>query len=370
MTEIGLIGATGIAERAILRPAGARADVRVRAVAASDPVRAKEFASRHEIPVVHNDYQSLLADPEIDTVYISLHNSAHHRWAVRAAVAGKRVIVEKPLCLSDGEVAELAFAAEEAQVFEAVATIGHPWQDTVRGFVHDENYGALRTVETRLTFAVPTPGGYRDHPELGGGIFYDSASYWLQALQATVGLDEPLEVSGSSAFDGPNGVDYEFRATISWPSGTAAVLDCTFGDQHVADHIFTFDQAVIKARNFLRPMAGPLPVNLVILTTTGPRKVISFPATSYYESQLARILGTPNAPDGSTGESGGSSGSSGRGESDGDTAPTPRDSILPSSSDYGASGAPPGSPGDDLVDAGVRVRLMGEIYAAAKGGRG
>jgi len=328
MTEIGLIGATGIAERAILRPAGARADVRVRAVAAGDPVRAKEFASRHEIPVVHEDYQSLLADPEIDTVYISLHNSAHHRWAVRAAVAGKRVIVEKPLCLSGEEVAELEFAAEETQVFEAVATIGHPWQDTVRGFVQDQNYGVLRSVETRLTFAVPAPGGYRDHPDLGGGIFYDSASYWLQALQATVGLDEPLEVSGSSDFDGPNGVDYSFHAAIRWPSGTKAVLNCNFGEQHTADHIFTFDQAVIKARNFLRPMAGPVPVNLVVVPTTGDRKVLAFPATSYYESQLTRILGTP-----------------------------------PDHTEDGAAG-------DDLVAAGARVRLMAEIYAAAKGGRG
>jgi predicted dehydrogenase len=319
MTEIGLIGATGIAERAILRPARARADVRVRAVAASDPVRAKEFASRHEIPVVHEDYAALLADPEIDTVYISLHNSAHHRWAVRAAVAGKRVIVEKPLCLSAEEMAELEFAAENVQVFEAVATAGHPWQDHVRDLVNYEPYGALQTVETRMTFAVPTPGGYRDQPELGGGIFYDSASYWLQALQATVGLDDDLGASGSSDFDGPNGVDYSFRATLQWPEGAEAVLECNFADQHVADHVFTFDHAVIKVRNFLRPMAGAVPVNLLIIPTDGERKVLGFPAASYYDTQLTRILDSSE---------------------------------------------------DDLELATPRIALMGEIHAAAKGKRG
>jgi predicted dehydrogenase len=317
MTEIGLIGATGIAERAILRPARARADVRVRAVAASDPVRAKEFASRHEIPVVHEDYAALLADPEIDTVYISLHNSAHHRWAVRAAVAGKRVIVEKPLCLSVDELAELEFAAEDVQVFEAVATAGHPWQETVRGFVDDGSYGALRSVETRMTFAVPAPGGYRDRPELGGGIFYDCASYWLQALQATVGLDDDLEAAGASDFDGPNGVDYSFRATLRWPDGAEAVLVCNFGHQHVADHIFTFEHAVIKVRNFLRPMAGAVPINLVIVPTDGDRLVIGFPASSYYDTQLTRILGAP---------------------------------------------------ADDLEAAAARIALMAEIYAAARAG--
>ncbi|WP_185446865.1 Gfo/Idh/MocA family protein [Kribbella qitaiheensis] len=316
MTEIGLIGATGIAERAILRPAGARADVQVRAVAASDPVRAKEFASRHEIPVVHQDYAALLADPEIDTVYISLHNSAHHRWAVRAAVAGKRVIVEKPLCLSSEELEELEFAAEDVQVFEAVATLGHPWQETVRGFVDDQSYGALQSVETRMTFAIPAPGGFRDEPELGGGIFRDSASYWLQALQATVGLDD-VEADGSSDFDGPNGVDYSFHATLRWPTGVQAVLECAFGEQHVADHVFTFEQAVIKVRNFLRPMAGAVPVNLVIVPTDGDRKVVGFPASSYYDSQLTRILD---------------------------------------------------SEADDLESAAPRIALMAEIYAAAKAG--
>src|SRR5690349_21201621 len=171
--EIGLIGATGIAARTMLAPA-AIANAHVRAVAASDAVRAKEFAVWHGIEVVHESYAALLADPAVEAVYISLHNSAHHRWAVRAAVAGKHVIVEKPLCLTADEVAELQFAADGAvQVTEAVATANHEWQQVVRGFIEDGRYGALRTVHTRMTFAEPKPGGYRDQPELGGGIFYD-----------------------------------------------------------------------------------------------------------------------------------------------------------------------------------------------------
>src|SRR5687768_15739240 len=113
--EIGLIGATALAERTLLQQG-----VGITAVAASDPVRAKEYANRHGIPVVHDSYAALLADPAIDAVYISEHNAAHHRWAVRAAVAGKHVIVEKPLCLTADEVDELAFAAADVKVFEAV----------------------------------------------------------------------------------------------------------------------------------------------------------------------------------------------------------------------------------------------------------
>lgn len=282
--EIGLIGATAIAGRTLLHQ-GAR----VSAVAAGDPVRAKEYASRHEIPVVHESYAALLADPAIDAVYISLHNSAHHRWAVRAAVAGKHVIVEKPLCLTADEVSELAFAATDVKVFEAVATADHPWQQTVHDLIHDEPYGSLLSATTRMRFAVPPPGGYRDQPELGGGIFFDAASYWLQAIQATIGLN-PVTAEGRSDFDGPNGVDRSFEASLRWATGVEATLTADVGEQHISDHVFTFDRATVKLRNFLRPVAGAVPLNLIVTPTDGDRQVIGFPAIAYYERQLARIL--------------------------------------------------------------------------------
>lgn len=282
--EIGLIGATGIAERTLLQQGAG-----VRAVAASDPVRAKEFAGRHEIPVVHETYSALLADPAIDAVYISLHNSAHHRWAVRAAVAGKHVIVEKPLCLTAEEVAELSFAATDVKIFEAVATADHPWQQTVHDFVQDEIYGSLLKASTRIRFAVPPPGGYRDRPDLGGGIFFDAASYWLQAVQATIGLN-PSTAEGRSDFDGPNGADRSFEASLRWATGVEATLTADVGEQHLSDHVFTFERATVKLRNFLRPVAGAVPLNLIVTPTDGERRVIGFPAVSYYERQLARIL--------------------------------------------------------------------------------
>ncbi|MFK4089974.1 Gfo/Idh/MocA family protein [Kribbella sp. NPDC020789] len=286
--EIGLIGATAIAARTMLAPA-AKENARVRAVAASDAVRAKEFANWHGIEVVHENYAALLADPQIDAVYISLHNSAHHRWAVRAAVAGKHVIVEKPLCLTADEVAELEFAADDAvQVTEAVATAHHEWQQLIRTFIDDHRYGALRAIRTHLTFAEPKPGGYRDHPELGGGIFHDCASYWLQALQATVGLD-PTDLAASSPFDGPNTVDRTFQATLHWPQ-TVATLDCSTGSTHRSDHLFEFETATVKLRNFLRPVLASLPLNLVVTPTAGPREVISFAPVSYYDRQLIRVV--------------------------------------------------------------------------------
>ncbi|MET1074633.1 MAG: Gfo/Idh/MocA family oxidoreductase [Umezawaea sp.] len=287
--EIGLIGATAIAERAVVHPGAGSEEISVRAVAASDPLRAEEFAARNRIPTTHKSYDALLADPGVDAVYISLHNSAHHPWILRAAKAGKHVVVEKPLCLDTVELAEIQ-EISGVRVAEAVPTAGHPWQGAVREMIADRRHGDLRAVDTELTFGAPRRGGYRDHPELGGGIFYDTASYWLQAIQATVGLTG-VTGTGESAFDGPNGVDRSLRATLSWPDGRTASLRCQVGGHHVATHEFVFDLATVTLRNFLLPVRGAVPLNLVVRRADGGREVIRFPATSYYTEQLKAVGG-------------------------------------------------------------------------------
>lgn len=288
--DIGLIGATAIAERAVVRPGSRRDDVSVVAVAASDPDRAAGFAERNAVPRVHRDYAALIDDPAVNTVYVSLHNSAHHRWAVRAACAGCHVVVEKPLCLRPAEFAEIADAAQRSGVcvVEAVPTAGHDWLREVGAMVADRRYGRLREVRTGIRFAAPAPGGYRDSVELGGGIFLDCASYWLHALQQTVGLDGATG-TGRAEFARPDGVDRSFVAVVTSADGVPAVLRCEFGDGHRADHEFVFEDATVRLRNFLRPTVGALPLNLVIRRGDGSRSVRSFPATSYYECQLDRL---------------------------------------------------------------------------------
>jgi predicted dehydrogenase len=297
--DIGLIGATAIAERAVLRPAARRDDVRVRAVAAGDPARARAFAERNGIARVHDDYAALVDDPAVDTVYVSLHNSAHHRWAVRAAERGKHVVVEKPLCLGPDQLAGIAGAAARtgARVAEAVPTAGHPWQEAVREMVADRRYGRLRCVRTELCFGEPPAGSYRDRPDLGGGIFLDTASYWLQAVQSTVGLAGATG-EGRVEETGPLGADRAFRARLGRPDGTEAVLVARVGERLVAEHEFVFEAASVRLRNFLRPLAGPLPLNLAVVGRDGGTTIRSFPPVAYYDRQLDRLcdlLGGPAA---------------------------------------------------------------------------
>ncbi|ONI77171.1 hypothetical protein ALI144C_34385 [Actinosynnema sp. ALI-1.44] len=291
--DLGLIGATRIAERAIIAPARNRADVTVHAVAASDPARAREFAARNGIERVHDNYDSLVRDPGINAVYISLHNSAHHEWAVRAATQGKHVIVEKPLCLTMSEYAAIKEAANGVEVAEAIPTAGHPWQAAVRQMIDTGEFGGLRRVHTRIQFLTPADGTYRTRPELGGGIFFDCASYWLQAVQSTVGL-RGATGSGESAFDGPNGTDTSFHAALRWDDGREATLDCSVGPKHTAEIEFFFETASVRLRNLFRPTTAALPLNLSI---KGARTEIrSFPPIDYYEAQLDQLFTSPDSP--------------------------------------------------------------------------
>ncbi|WP_433697165.1 Gfo/Idh/MocA family protein [Nocardiopsis sp. CA-288880] len=290
--DIGLIGATRIAERAVIGPSRRHGDTTVRAVAASDRDRAAAYASRNRIPLVHDDYAELIADPDVNTVYISLHSGAHAAWTVRAAEAGKDVVVEKPLCLFPGELADVRRAAEAngVQVVEAVPTAGHPWQAVVHGMIAERAYGPLRSIRTGISFSVPGPGNYRLRPELGGGAFHDSAGYWLQAVQATAGLDCSGR-NGRIGSQNGDGADTSFHARLSWPNGVRAELDCGFGDRHVAEHEFAFTGATVRVRGFLRPVAGALPMNLAIRHSDGSTEIRSFAPVAYYDHQFDTIRG-------------------------------------------------------------------------------
>ncbi|RKT87095.1 Predicted dehydrogenase [Saccharopolyspora antimicrobica] len=288
--DIGLIGATVVAERAMVGPSARYDDTAIRAVAASDPDRAASFAARHSIPVVKRDYCALIEDPRINAVYISLHNSAHHEWATRAAQAGKHVIVEKPLCLDCNEFAAVEASASTTGVrfVEAVATEGHEWQTALRTLVTECRYGALQSMRSKIHFTMPPSDCYRFRPNLGGGIFFDASSYWLQAVQAICGLAGATG-TGHSNFAGPNGVDMSFHARLAWPDGREAVIDCCFDAHHIAEHEFVFEHAAVRLRHFLLPMAGPAPLNLVVHGKRLTRTVLRFAPVAYYDRQFGRI---------------------------------------------------------------------------------
>src|SRR5262250_2239999 len=145
---MGVLGAARIAPNALLRPARSVPEVEVRAVAARDPVRAARFAGRWKIPNVHGDYAALVADPEIDAVYIPLPNGLHARWTLAALEAGKHVLCEKPFTANAAEAERVAAAAagSDRVVTEAFHYRYHPLAHRMRAIVESGELGTIRHV--------------------------------------------------------------------------------------------------------------------------------------------------------------------------------------------------------------------------------
>ena len=112
--RIGILGAARVASLALIKPARGNAEVVAAAVAAREGSRAQAFAAKHGIARVHDSYEALIADPDLDAVYIPLPNGLHGRWTRAALTAGKHVLCEKPFTANAAEAREIAELAAKS----------------------------------------------------------------------------------------------------------------------------------------------------------------------------------------------------------------------------------------------------------------
>jgi len=200
----------------------------VAAVASRDAGRAEAYAAEHGIPRAHGSYAALLDDPEVDAVYISLPNSFHVEWSVRALEAGKHVLCEKPLTRSPEEVEE-AFAAAERTgrvLMEAFMWRHSPQTAKLIQLVEGGVIGQLQLVRATFSFPVEGRRNIRLDPELGGGALMDVGTYCVSAARLLAG--EPERVYGEQVI-GDSGVDLLFVGVLRFPRGVIAEIDAGMG---------------------------------------------------------------------------------------------------------------------------------------------
>ncbi len=194
------------------------------AVASRDASRARQYASEHGIPRSFGDYESLLASPDVDAVYIPLPNHLHKEWTIKAAGAGKHVLCEKPLGLDAAQAEEMVAACHAAGVTlaEAFQWRHHPHAERTRELLQDGAIGDLRLIEAGFTFPLGRDGDVRWDPAKGGGALYDVGCYPV-ALARYVTGGEPLSVTAQATW-GQTGVDDLLVATLEFPGGVFAKL--------------------------------------------------------------------------------------------------------------------------------------------------
>ena len=204
-TRWGFLGASWIASTALAPAVHKASNSLLQGVASRDPKRSMAL----EPLIVHNSYDELLADPQVDAVYISLANHLHCEWSIKALNAGKHVLCEKPLARNTGEVQLMidAAAANDRLIVEAIWTRWHPRFVRVVDLVRSGNIGELRAVDSAFTFPGSLDGNYRLVPEMGGGSLLDVGPYQVHTWVALAGMEVELKILSVNRNIGSTGVD-------------------------------------------------------------------------------------------------------------------------------------------------------------------
>jgi len=225
----GILGTGGIT-RALLRGARRTAAIEVVAVGSRTPDRAAEYAREHGIGRAHGSYEALLADPDVEAVYVSLPNSLHHPWTMRALEAGKHVLCEKPYTRRPAEVAAAFDAADRAGLVlcEAFMWRHHPQAKAIVDLLPE--IGELHTIRTTFSFVLDRPNDIRLRADLDGGSLMDVGTYCVSGARLLTG-EEPDVVFGTQLV-GPSGVDIRFNGLLHFPGGAVAEFMSSFETDH------------------------------------------------------------------------------------------------------------------------------------------
>jgi predicted dehydrogenase len=220
----GIVSTADI-NRKVIPGAKASPKVELLGVASRELDRAQAYAREWEIPRAYGSYEELLADDEIEAVYISLPNTLHVEWSIRALEAGKHVLCEKPLSRHPRDAAAAFDAAERSErvLMEAFMWRHNPQTARLVELVRDGAIGELRLVRSVFSYGLYDESNIRLRTEVEGGALMDVGCYNVSASRLLGG--EPEHVFGE-AWYGPTGTDWVFTATMRFPGDVIATFDC------------------------------------------------------------------------------------------------------------------------------------------------
>jgi predicted dehydrogenase len=282
--RIGILGAARIAPMALINPAKDNADVVVAAVAARDGSRAQAFAAKHKIARVHDDYDKLIADPDIDAIYNPLPNGLHGKWTRAALAAGKHMLCEKPFTANAAEAREIAelAATSDRVVMEAFHYRYHPLALRVEEIIASGELGELRRVEATLCFPLPKFSDIRYNYSLAGGATMDAGCYAVN-MARTFGGSTPEVVSAQAKLHDPQ-VDRAMTAELRFAGGHTGRVRCSMWSWR----LFDISAKVVGDRgqlNVLNPVM-PQMFHRLSVRTADDNRVERFPRRATYAYQL------------------------------------------------------------------------------------
>ncbi|AMV37489.1 Gfo/Idh/MocA family protein [Planctomyces sp. SH-PL62] len=288
----GLLGCARICRRGLIPGIRASELGTLAALASRDGDQAKAWAAEFAIPRAYGSYEELIADPEIDAVYIPLPNELHKPWTLKAADAGKHVLCEKPLALDAGEAREMAehCRARGVLLMEAFMWRHQPRTHAIRKLVDDGTIGDLRLVRCSFSFPID-PNDWRLDPERGGGPIWDIGTYGVN-MARLFAKEEPTRIQAVGRL-AASGVEMSVAAVLQFPNDVLAAVDCSFEQPFRCVYELVGTRGVIEVPDaFLPPASGP---TAILRKTAAPSDVgaagdrietLTFPAVDQYAAMV------------------------------------------------------------------------------------
>ena len=226
-TRWGILGVAKIALEKVIPAIQAGATGEVVAIASRSLAKAQAAAERLHIPRAYGSYEELLADADVDAVYIPLPNHLHVPWSIRALEAGKHVLCEKPIATSAAEAETLiAVAARTGRLVQEAAMVRtHPRWLGAREIVRSGRIGELRSINGFFSYFNESPTNVRHDPAMGGGGLLDIGFYPI-TLARFMFEAEPVRVVGALEIDSRFGVDRLASAILEFAHGHA-IFTCS-----------------------------------------------------------------------------------------------------------------------------------------------
>jgi predicted dehydrogenase len=289
----GILSTADIGLRKVIPGIRAAARCEVVAIASRDETAARAAADRLAIPTAHGSYEALLADPDVDAVYIPLPNHLHAEWTIAALRAGKHVVCEKPLAMTATDAQRMADVANETgrHLMEAFMYRHHPSWVAAMDLVASGRIGKLTAVQTWFSYFNDDPVNIRNVLDYGGGALFDIGCYAINLSRMVFG-GEPIRVQASLRRDPATGVDVLTSGILDFEGGIATFTCSTRSESDQRVDIYGMTGRISIEIPFNIPPDRP---TRVFLTAGGDppvapdTEVVEFPTADPYAVEFERF---------------------------------------------------------------------------------
>jgi predicted dehydrogenase len=199
----------------------------IAAVGSRSEQSARDFAAQFKIPSVHGSYDGLLADPKVEAIYLSLPNSMHHEWTIKALNAGKHVLCEKPISVTAAQAEEMFDVAKRKGrvLVEAFMYRSHPQTRSILETIRNGELGEIKLIKTSFCYRTTKLNeNIRFKPELAGGAMMDIGCYCLSFSRMIAG-EPPASIQATGKLH-PLGVDECAAGSLRYSNGIVASFCC------------------------------------------------------------------------------------------------------------------------------------------------